>query len=170
MLLGLSCALVWLTAAAPAGAATYVTSYGGPTSGLFAGPESLATDPQGNIFVSSPFGAGFNKLDSGGNQIFLHSASGNGPGQFVNGPNGTATDTAGNAYFTDQCTGSSTICCPEAVDCDSVDRVEVFDGNGKLLRDFGTPGSGNGQLELPRGLATDSVRNDQCRPTVAMTE
>jgi sugar lactone lactonase YvrE len=157
-LLGLVSALFLLLAfAAPAGAATYVKSYGGPSSLLFAGPESLAVDLQGNIFVASPFGAGFNKLDSGGNQIFLHSSLGNGPGQFVNGPNGTATDSSGNAYFTDECTANS--CCPAGVDCDTVDRVEVFDGNGSFLRAFGTPGSGNGQFEQPRGLATDAARN-----------
>jgi sugar lactone lactonase YvrE len=151
-------ALLFLgTVASPAGAATYVESYGGPTSGLFALPQSLATDPQGNLFVSSPFGRGFNKLDPSGNQIFLHSEPGNGDGQFVNGPNGTATDSAGNAYFTDQCTANS--CCVEEVDCDTVDRVEVFDENGHFLRDFGTPGSGNGQFEQPSGLATDAAGN-----------
>ena len=144
--------------ATPVGAATYVTSYGGISSSLFDLPESLATDPQGNLFVASPFGAGFNKLRPSGNQIFLHSSLGNGPGQFVNGPNGTATDAAGHAYFSDECTASSSLCCPSSP-CDTVDRVEVFDGDGNFLRDIGTPGTGNGQFEGPRGLATDSAGN-----------
>jgi len=35
-------------------------------------------------------------------------------------------------------------------------NVEQFDLNGNLLRQFGSPGIGNGQLDLPSGIAVDA--------------
>ena len=38
-------------------------------------------------------------------------------------------------------------------------RVQVFDGNGTFLRQFGTQGSGPGQFDLPYGIAVDNAGN-----------
>ena len=66
-------------------------------------------------------------------------AAGAGPGEFAE-PRGIAADARGNIYVAD--TKNS--------------RIQVFDSNGQLLRQFGSFGSEPGQFKEPCGVAVDS--------------
>ncbi|HZO11008.1 MAG TPA: SBBP repeat-containing protein, partial [Nitrososphaeraceae archaeon] len=39
------------------------------------------------------------------------------------------------------------------------DRIQLFDSNGTFITKWGTSGAGDGQLDQPTGIATDSSGN-----------
>ena len=61
---------------------------------------------------------------------------GEGDGQFV-WPTAIALDDDGNVYIADEW----------------LNRISIFDKDGKFLSKWGKPGSGNGELNKPAGLA-----------------
>ena len=65
---------------------------------------------------------------------------GNAPGEFAE-PRGIASDGRGTLYVAD--TKNS--------------RIQLFDGNGKFLSQFGTKGPGSGQFNEPCGIAIDPL-------------
>ena len=64
------------------------------------------------------------------------------PNLFIS-PSGVAADGAGNVYVLD----------------DANDRVAHFNADGKLLKSWGSEGSGPGQFEVPQGIAVDDHGN-----------
>jgi len=104
----------------------------GSGDGQFNQPMGVAVDPQGNIYVADTWNHRIQKFDGAGK--FLTKWPGQGG---FWGPRGIALDTQGNVYVTD--TGNK--------------RIQKFDASGKFLAQFGTGGSGRGQLNEPIGIA-----------------
>ncbi|MBI3970495.1 MAG: TIGR03663 family protein [Chloroflexi bacterium] len=115
-----------------------ITAWGteGSGDGQFKEPMGLAVDGQGNVFVADTWNHRIQKFD--GNGKFL--AKWAGQGGFW-GPRGVALDDQGNVFVTD--TGNK--------------RIQKFDGNGRFIAQFGTGGSGPGQLNEPIGVAVSAA-------------
>src|SRR3954451_6598344 len=88
--------------------------------GRFRQVTDVAWDPQGNTFISDGYiNSRVAKVDKDGNWIKSWGDRGKEPGQF-NTPHSIAADAKGNVYVADR--GNH--------------RIQVFDGDGKFLRQF----------------------------------
>jgi hypothetical protein len=88
--------------------------------GRFRQVTDMAFDKAGNTFISDGYiNSRVAKVDKDGNWIKSWGDRGTGPGQF-NTPHSIATDADGNVYVADR--GNH--------------RIQVFDGDGKFLRQF----------------------------------
>ncbi len=97
----------------------------------------VALDGKGNLLVGK--GDVVAVLDGSGNQIHL---LGSGVGQFKKS-SGIAVDAAGFVYV-----------------ADSKDNdVKVFTSTGSFVKAIGTPGDGNGQFNMPTGVAYEKSSN-----------
>jgi hypothetical protein len=122
----------------------YLSKFGskGTTEGAFESPQGVATDVQGNIWVSDYLNNRIEKFSSSGTFLKACGSKGSGGGQF-NGPTGIAVNPAsdglrgGYVYVSDSGNG----------------RVEVFSPECKYTETIGKPGSSNGALSNPMGLA-----------------
>ena len=86
--------------------------------GRFRQVTDVAWDAAGNTFISDGYiNSRVAKVDKDGNWVKSWGDKGSGPGQF-NTPHSIATDAKGNVYVADR--GNA--------------RIEVFDGDGKFLR------------------------------------
>ncbi len=86
--------------------------------GRFRQVTDVAFDPQGNTFISDGYiNSRIAKVDKNGNWLKSWGSRGSEPGQF-NTPHSIAADAAGNLYVADR--GNR--------------RIQVFDGEGNLLR------------------------------------
>jgi hypothetical protein len=124
---------------------TFATSFTPESEGSFNGPDAVALDPSGNIWVAD---SGHDRvLEFNKERKFLRQFGvvGTGVGQYegiaVSGIAGIATNSSGDVYVT----GS--------------DRVQEFSPTGEFLRQWGSPGSGNGQFLFPYGIAADGSGN-----------
>jgi lysophospholipase L1-like esterase len=91
-----------------------------PIDGQFRQVTDMAWDAAGNTFVSDGYiNSRVAKIDKNGNWIKSWGEPGSGPGQFST-PHSIATDDAGNVYVADRGNG----------------RIQVFDGDGKYLREI----------------------------------
>lgn len=112
------------------------------------GPVSVAVDGSGNLYVADRGLAVVRKLSAAGKQSAVWGACSDGsrpecePNLFIS-PSGVAADGAGNVYVLD----------------DANDRVARFNADGKLLKTWGSEGSGPGQFEVPQGIAIDGHGN-----------
>jgi sugar lactone lactonase YvrE len=89
-----------------------------PEDGLFRQVTDVAWDSAGNTYISDGYiNSRIAKVDKDGNWIKSWGEPGNKPGQFDT-PHGIAVDAQGNVYVADR--GNH--------------RIQVFDGNGKFLR------------------------------------
>jgi DNA-binding beta-propeller fold protein YncE len=89
-----------------------------PIDGMFRQVTDVAWDSAGNAFISDGYiNSSVAKVDKDGNWIKSWGEPGDGPGQF-NVPHSIATDAQGNVYVADR--GNR--------------RIQVFDGDGKFLR------------------------------------
>ena len=129
---------------------TFITSWGnsGDGDGQFSGPNGVAVDGAGNVFVSDNYNFRIQKFTGNGVFVTKWGSAGSGDGQFgtqnfYNGPNGIAVDGAGNVYVAD--TGNS--------------RVQKFDGNGNFLAKWGSAGSGDGQFNIVYDVSVDVSGN-----------
>jgi hypothetical protein len=116
---------------------TFVTSWGTQGSGngqFIAGAGGLDTDSAGNVYVADPGNHRVQKFSSAG--AFITSWS-------VSGPTGVAVDNSDNVYVADVSSNS----------------VKVFTSAGVFVRQFGSGGSGNGQLNAPLALDVDASGN-----------
>ncbi|HEV2134344.1 MAG TPA: peptidyl-alpha-hydroxyglycine alpha-amidating lyase family protein [Terracidiphilus sp.] len=91
-----------------------------PIDGEFRQVTDMAWDRAGNTYISDGYiNSRIAKIDKDGNWIKSWGEPGTGPGQF-NTPHSIALDDAGNVYVADRGNG----------------RIQVFDGNGKYLREI----------------------------------
>jgi tripartite motif-containing protein 71 len=151
--------------------------------GDFAGPTDVAVAPSGDLYVSDMYGDNVQRLDASGNPLArwitgdqsypssvtasasgvyvplypgnlrLFDPSGNllaqlttsgyGPNQLSSTTTGSTSDADGNLYVAERI----------------ADRVKKFDHAGNGLATFGSPGSGDGQLDAPYDVAVDSAGN-----------
>jgi DNA-binding beta-propeller fold protein YncE len=89
-----------------------------PVDGNFRQVTDMTWDPQGNTFISDGYiNSRVAKADKNGNWLMSFGEPGSGPGQ-LNTPHSIAADAEGHIYVADR--GNR--------------RIQVFDGDGKLLR------------------------------------
>jgi DNA-binding beta-propeller fold protein YncE len=131
----------------------YVTSIGGPAEssqpGLFREPWDVAVAPDGSIYVADTWNHRVQHFNADGAYMNGWGAEGNAEGQATGnpgvffGPRGIATDQDGRVLVSD--TGNK--------------RVQIFDGTGAFLSQFGGSGLQPGQLDEPVGIDTDAQGN-----------
>lgn len=139
-------------------AGNFLTKWGSYGSGdgqfKFEWGGDIAVDSNGNVFVTDLRNNRIQKFDPDGKFITKWGKFGLGDGEFV-GPMGIAVDSRGNVYVTDTNRDPSwNILVPG-----SKDNVQVFDGNGKFLAKWGTPGDGLGLLNIATDIEIDSADN-----------
>lgn len=89
-----------------------------PVDGMFRQVTDMTWDNAGNTYISDGYiNSRVAKVDKNGKWLMSFGEPGDGPGQF-NTPHSIAADAAGNIYVADR--GNR--------------RIQVFDGNGKFLR------------------------------------
>lgn len=107
-----------------------------------AGPDAgfVATDAQGNVYVSDAYNFRVQKFDANGKFLMQFGSQGEGEGQFdppAAGP--IYVDNDGNIYVS------------------SFPRVQKFDPSGKFLAAYGTAGEGDGEFT---GAAIGAIDNE----------
>src|SRR6202041_2898316 len=91
-----------------------------PVDGMFRQVTDMAWDSAGNTYISDGYiNSRVAKVDKDGNWLKSWGTPGDQPGQF-NVPHSIATDNSGNVYVADRGNG----------------RIQVFDGEGKFLREM----------------------------------
>ena len=107
--------------------------------GKFLQISRIATDSQGNLYVSDNIKNQIQKFDSNGNFLLKFGSTGSGDGQFSLLV-GLAVDSNNNVYATDGVNNN----------------VQVFDSNGNFVSKFGSAGTGDGQFSYPMDVAFSS--------------
>ncbi len=108
-------------------------------------PKGLCALPDGNMLVCDTHYGRVLKMTPDGEMIAMWGEPGKGPGQFVH-PMGAAIDSPRNRIFVVEYG-------------DYVDRVQVFDLNGKWLHAFGSCGLKDGEFQRPSGITVDREGN-----------
>ncbi|MDE1827011.1 MAG: SBBP repeat-containing protein, partial [Thaumarchaeota archaeon] len=116
-------------------------TYGLQTSGKFAFPQGIATDPSGNVYVTDLGNRRVQEFDNNGNFLSTWGIKGSGNGTFQ-APEGIAIG-GGSIYVVDN----------------DLNIVQKFDTSGHFIMQWGGRGSDNGQFLLPQGIAVDSEGN-----------
>ncbi|HJQ35019.1 MAG TPA: PxKF domain-containing protein [Pyrinomonadaceae bacterium] len=167
-----------------AGAFVSTFATGGSGAGSFVSAADVAVDVSNNVYVADGFpertSGIVQKFNSSGGFVTSWGTQGSGNGQFIAGAAGLDTDSAGNVYVADpgnhrvqKFTSGGTfitswgVTGPAGVAVDDSDNVYVTDGDtvkvftsaGAFVRQFGSSGSGNGQLDGPRALDVDASGN-----------
>jgi len=91
-------------------------------------------------FEYRPDGLRVTKCTLGGDYLGEFGSGGDGEGQFI-WPTAVAVDSGENVYVADEW----------------LNRILIYDKDGKFLRSWGKPGSGDGELNGPSGLAFTSM-------------
>ncbi len=162
----------------PSDSYLYINKWGskGSGNGQFVGPEGIAVDSSGNVYVSDNGNNRIQKFDNNGNFITKWDFKGSDVIQ-LDKPEGIAVDSSHNVYVTDYSSNSIIKCDsngklitkwittnPEDIAIDKSGYVYVtdyhgilkFDGNGKLITKWGSYGTSNGQFIGSGGIAINS--------------
>ncbi len=134
----------------------FLLKWGGKGSGdgqfgenqYWSGPQGIAVDGQGNVYVADPANYRIEKFDSNGNFLSQLGSRGTADGQFL-APGAVTVDLHGNIYVTDsqQLVGGPT------------NQISKFDSNGTFLWKWGETGLGLGMFNYPAGIAVDKQGN-----------
>jgi DNA-binding beta-propeller fold protein YncE len=124
----------------------FLASFGtrGNGNGQFDTPYGVAVDGWGFVYVADTHNNRIQKLSPVGRFLAAYGTLGTGDGQF-NDPRGVAIDDAGDIYVADH----------------NNHRVQKLSPAGRFLAKWGrnggdgTPGTGNGEFNKPRGVAID---------------
>ncbi len=127
----------------PAGVASVFAMDPGDGS-VLSGPEGLAFDSAGNLYVAND-GGWIEKFTTNGTPSLF--ASDPGDGSVLNGPDGLAFDSSGNLYVANTYGGNN-----------GIGSIEKFTTNGTPSLFASDPGDGS-VLLIPEGLAFDSSGN-----------
>lgn len=127
----------------PQGTVLHMWGDYGTASGQFNEPWDVTVDAEGNVYVADTWNHRIQKFTQDGDHLLSWGMMGQpkvyepwGRGMFY-GPRGIAYGPDGNIYIAD--TGNK--------------RVQVFDVDGKFLREFGGVGEAPGQMDEPVGIA-----------------
>ena len=139
-----------------AGSGSFGSANGSGTSASFAGPQGVAIDAAGNVFVADRFNNRIRKITPAGlvSNVAGSGISGNTDGNGVaasfNDPLGIAVDPAGNLYVADFANNTIRKISP-------IGDVTTLAGSGSP---GATDGTGTGSsFNFPTGVATDSSGN-----------
>ena len=113
---------------------------GGREDGQMMWPSSIATDRDGNVYVSDEALQRITVFDADGLYLDKWGAKGRGDGEF-NRPSGIAFDTDDNLLVTD------------SLNC----RVQRYTRDGRFLESWGRPGQADGEFNLPWGIHVDAA-------------
>jgi tripartite motif-containing protein 71 len=108
-------------------------------------PTGLATDPAGDVYVVDPVLHLILKFTGTGTLIGAWGGYGAGNGQFDQ-PIGIGADASGTIYVSES-PGFPPV---------GIDRIQAFSGAGAYLYQWGSTGTGNGQFNVPNGIACDA--------------
>ena len=114
----------------------------GADIGKFDVPWGIATDHQGNVYITDTSNARIQKFQPDGAPVMKWGRDGSYDGAFFF-PRGVAVDFVGNVYVTDE--GNH--------------RIQKFDARGSFLTKWGKEGTGPGQFKSPWGIAVDALGN-----------
>ncbi|MBP0129640.1 MAG: SMP-30/gluconolactonase/LRE family protein, partial [Nitrospira sp.] len=114
----------------------------GADLGRFDVPWGLATDAEGNLYVSDTSNARIQKFTADGQALLKWGRDGSFDGAFFF-PRGVAVDFVGNIFVADE----------------SNNRIQKFDARGSFLAKWGREGAGPGQFKSPWGIACDALGN-----------
>jgi DNA-binding beta-propeller fold protein YncE len=114
----------------------------GADIGKFDVPWGVATDREGNLYVSDTSNSRIQKFKSDGTPLLKWGRDGSYDGAFFF-PRGVAVDFVGNIYVADE----------------SNNRIQKFDQRGSFLAKWGKEGSAPGQFKSPWGVACDKLGN-----------
>lgn len=131
VLLAIVFAAALLPIPASAQAPVYLYQWGtlGTGDGQFAGPEDVAVDASGNVYVADYGNSRIQKFTSNGGYLAQWGG--------FNGPERVAVDANDNVYVADW------------------GRIQKFTSSGTYVTQWGTLGSGDGQFDHPHGVAVD---------------
>lgn len=115
-------------------------SNGAPSE--FTASEGVASDSQGNFYVTDRWNHRVQKFDADGNYLMQWGTYGRANGQF-NAPAGITVDSQRRVYVVD----------------DYNARVQVFTSTGQFIRTWGSYGYDDGQFIRPWNIAVDSNYN-----------
>jgi hypothetical protein len=133
--------LVQAVSVAPASAGTvYLKQFNTTGQAALHGPYGLITDNLGNVYVA----------DTSAHRIVKFDKDGNGLAAFGQGDSTTAGK-PGHEYYPASVTFANDVLY--VIDASSY--VNVYSTAGVLMKQFGGPGSGDGQLNVPLGIGSD---------------
>ncbi|MCW5865514.1 MAG: hypothetical protein KIT52_20670 [Anaerolineae bacterium] len=118
---------------------------GGNGDGQFDDPFGVAVYG-GNVYVADTFNHRVEVFDTNGNYLDKWGSEGSGDGQFKY-PYGLTADAAGNVYVADS----------NAFSGNSNDRIQKFNAGGDYLGQWGSEGTGDGQFDMPTGVAVSGA-------------
>jgi len=157
-----------------------ITKWGqkGKTTGSFDQPYGICADQSGYLYVTDWGNNRVQKFDSQGNYILAWGNKGSGMGEFEN-PFGISADNDNFIYVSDynnyriqKFDGNGVFIAawdipagkPRGIAIDrygyvyvsnTSNMIQKFDPDGSRLIEWGSPGQGNGQFNLPTGLGLD---------------
>ena len=118
-------------------------SSGGVEDGQMMWPSSIATDRDGNVYVSDEALQRITIFDARGDYLGKWGTKGRADGEF-NRPSGIAFDADDNLLVSD------------SLNC----RVQRYTRDGRFLESWGRPGRGDGEFNLPWGIHVSQQSGD----------
>ncbi|HLH17388.1 MAG TPA: hypothetical protein VKX45_09225 [Bryobacteraceae bacterium] len=142
-----------ITTVAGNGVLSYSGDNGPATKAQMNGPQAVAVDASGNLYIADTANNVVRRVDAKGNiaTVAGNGTAGSGSNQ-LNGPQGIAVDAAGNVYISD--TQNARV-----LKLAAAGGISTYAGNGTA--GFGGDGGAatSAQLYTPLGLAVDSAGN-----------